>query len=75
MSVADPRWRRLARKRDAELVASNAVRWAGNILAEVLTNHGRFLTDAERAGLKKALDGLAEFNFPAATGDDSGGTK
>ncbi len=43
-------------------IVFHAVRWAGNILTEVLSNHGEYLQQETRLNLKDAIASLAEVN-------------
>jgi ABC-type polar amino acid transport system ATPase subunit len=43
------------------VVVEHDVRWASNMLNEVMANHGRILTKEQREALKTAQAGFAEF--------------
>lgn len=42
---------RILRRKEAEILIANAVRWSNNILVEVLGQHGEFVSDEVRDGL------------------------
>lgn len=44
-----------------QILVENAVRWASNILVEVQSNHGRFLTEPQSEALRRACMALADF--------------
>lgn len=44
--------------RERQIIAEHAIRWARNILTEVLSNHGRFLSEHQRDTLRAAVTAL-----------------
>lgn len=42
-------------------VVENGVRWAGNILADVVQNRAKVLSDEQRDALKRAQAALTDF--------------
>jgi hypothetical protein len=42
-------------------VVENAVRWAMNMLVDVLANHSRALAEPQREALKRAVSALADY--------------
>jgi len=42
-------------------IVSHAVRWASNMLAEVLSNHGKVLNDADCESVRLALLNLGDY--------------
>lgn len=47
-----------------------AVRWCGNILNELIGNHGRFLTAPQRDALKQATQALTDYQFARRVAPD-----
>lgn len=54
----------------AEVVTGNGVRWASNILVELLGNYGEWLAPEKYEQLKSAVGVLAEFMCPHKAKDD-----
>jgi hypothetical protein len=52
-------------------IVSHAVRWSGNILAEVLSNHGKFLNDADRECIRLAVLNLGDYRGRAKSDPDN----
>ena len=42
-------------------IITHAVRWSNNILVEVLSNHGRVLSDEQRDCIRTATRALGDF--------------
>lgn len=49
----------------AQIVVAEGVRWASNIVVEITSNYGKYLTADQRTALKDASAALARFQHAA----------